>query len=134
MNLSKYFDKRDAEPLQLACPTWYAENGISLHVGDRVAAIDRQRRVVVSAQGREVGYDAVVLATGSAPFVPAVPGVDKKGVFVYRTIEDLEGILAYAGKAAFGGGDRRRPARPGGREGGPRPRAWRPTSSSSLRG
>ena len=108
VNLSKYFDKRDAEPLRLACPTWYAENGISLHVGDRVAAIDRQRRVVVSARGREVGYDAVVLATGSAPFVPAVPGVDKKGIFVYRTIEDLEGILAYAGKAGsaavIGGG------------------------------
>ncbi len=49
-----------------------------------------------------------MLATGSSPFVPAVPGVDKKGVFVYRTIEDLEGILAYAGKAAsaavIGGG------------------------------
>ena len=64
--------------------------------------------MVVSAQGREVEYDAVVLATGSAPFVPAVPGVDKTGVFVYRTIEDLEAILAYAGKAAsaavIGGG------------------------------
>jgi len=108
VNLSKYFDKRDAEPLRLACPTWYAENGISLHVGDRVAAIDRQRRVVVSARGREVAYDAVVLATGSAPFVPAVPGVDKEGIFVYRTIEDLEGILAYAAKAGaaavIGGG------------------------------
>ncbi len=51
-------------------------------------------------KGREVGYDTLVLATGSAPFVPEVPGVDKKGVFVYRTIEDLEKILAYAGKAA----------------------------------
>ena len=45
---------------------------------------------------------AIVLATGSAPFVPAVPGVDKKGVFVYRTIEDLERIVAYAAKASVG--------------------------------
>ena len=48
-----------------------------------------------------------MLATGSAPFVPPVPGVDKKGVFVYRTIEDLEQIIAYgrtAGKAAVIGG------------------------------
>ena len=108
VNLSKYFEQRSAEHLKLACETWYAGNGITLHVGDRASAIDRGRRVVVSAEGREVGYDAVVLATGSAPFVPAVPGVDKKGVFVYRTIEDLEGILAYAGKAAsaavIGGG------------------------------
>ena len=97
-----------------------------LHVGDRATAIDRERRVVISQQGREVEYDAVVLATGSAPFVPAVPGVDKKGVFVYRTIEDLERILAYAGKATSRGGDRRRPARARGRQGGPRPRARDP--------
>jgi nitrite reductase (NADH) large subunit len=108
VNLSKYFEKRDADDLKLACTTWYAEQGIVLHVGDRAAAIDRQRRVVVSEAGREVPYDAIVLATGSAPFVPAVPGVDKKGVFVYRTIEDLERIVAYAAKASsaavIGGG------------------------------
>jgi len=108
VNLSKYFEGRNAEHLKLACPTWYAENGIELHVGDRASAIDRGRKVVVSRNGLEVDYDAVVLATGSAPFVPAVPGVDKKGVFVYRTIEDLESILAYAGKvgsaAVIGGG------------------------------
>ena len=108
VNLSKYFETRDAEHLKLACPTWYSENGITLHVGDRASAVDRERKVVVSEKGREVSYDIVVLATGSAPFVPTVPGVDKKGVFVYRTIEDLEAILAYAGKSAsaavIGGG------------------------------
>ncbi|MGZ5943816.1 MAG: nitrite reductase large subunit NirB [Isosphaeraceae bacterium] len=108
VNLSKYFEKRDAEHLKIACESWYAENGITLHVGDRASIIDRARRVVVSEKGREVGYDIVVLATGSAPFVPSVPGVDKKGVFVYRTIEDLEAILAYAGNSAsvavIGGG------------------------------
>jgi nitrite reductase (NADH) large subunit len=108
VNLTKYFERRDAEQLKLACPTWYAENGITLHVGDRATAIDRDRRVVLSQKGREVDYDAVVLATGSAPFVPEVPGVEKKGVFVYRTIEDLEQILTYAGRsssaAVIGGG------------------------------
>jgi nitrite reductase (NADH) large subunit len=108
VNLSKFFDTRDAGHLKLACETWYAEKGITLHVGDRASAIDRGRRVVVSEKGLQVSYDAVVLATGSAPFVPSVPGVDKKGVFVYRTIEDLEAILAYAGKArsaaVIGGG------------------------------
>jgi nitrite reductase (NADH) large subunit len=108
VNLTKYFERRDAEHLKLACPEWYAENGITLHVGDRATEIDRRRRVVMSQNGREVAYDSVVLATGSAPFVPEVPGVDKKGVFVYRTIEDLEQILACAGKsrsvAVIGGG------------------------------
>ena len=98
-------------------------NGIDLHVGDRAAAIDRERKVVRSAQGREIAYDVVVLATGSAPFVPPVPGVDKKGVFVYRTIEDLERIIAYARDGQAGGRHRRRAARPGGGQGGLRPRA-----------
>ena len=108
VNLTKYFERPDAEQLKLACPSWYAENGISLHIGDRATEIDRRRRVVRSQQGREISYDTVVLATGSSPFVPEVPGVEKNGVFVYRTIEDLERILAYAGHsrsaAVIGGG------------------------------
>ena len=108
VNLSKYFESRQAEHLKLACTTWYANQGITLHLGERATAIDRDRRLVLSSAGREIAYDAVVLATGSAPFVPTVPGVDKKGVFVYRTIEDLEAILAYAGTsssaAVIGGG------------------------------
>lgn len=108
VNLSRYFEGRDAAALRIACESWYAASGITLHVGDRVAALDRDRRVAVSARGLEVDYDAVVLATGSAAFVPPVPGAGKKGIFVYRTIEDLEQILAYAGRArraaVIGGG------------------------------
>lgn len=110
VNLTKYFERRDAGYLQLAQEDWYAENGITLHVGDRAISIDRQRRLVASQHGREVRYDAVILATGSAPFVPQVAGVEKQGVFVYRTIEDLERILNYAGNATLRGGDRWRPA------------------------
>jgi NAD(P)H-dependent nitrite reductase large subunit len=99
VNLTKYFTHRDPAPLILARREWYQENEITLFVGDRATAIDRGRRVVRSERGREVPYDHVVLATGSAPFVPPIPGVDKKGVFVYRTIEDLERIIAYARRA-----------------------------------
>ncbi len=108
VNLTKFFERRDAGDLQLAHEDWYAESGITLYIGDRATSVDRQRRLVISQQGREIQYDVVVLATGSAPFVPCVPGVDKKGVFVYRTIEDLERILACAGTATraavIGGG------------------------------
>ena len=100
LDLKRGAQIREAEPLKLACPTWYADHEIALHIGERATAIDRASRVVISSTGREIDYDAVVLATGSSPFVPTVPGVDKKGVFVYRTIEDLEGILAYAEKAS----------------------------------
>jgi nitrite reductase (NADH) large subunit len=107
VNLTKYFEHRQADKLALTTQEWYDQNGITLFVGDRATEIDRTRRVVRSAKGREVAYDHIVLATGSVPFVPPVPGVDKKGVFVYRTIEDLEQIIAYgasAGKAAVIGG------------------------------
>jgi nitrite reductase (NADH) large subunit len=108
VNLTKYFTYRDAAKLRLADPDWYRERGITLHIGDRATAIDRERRVVVSAQGRTVPYDVVILATGSAPFVPPVPGIDRTGVFVYRTIDDLDRITEYSQKsrrsAVIGGG------------------------------
>jgi nitrite reductase (NADH) large subunit len=99
VHLTQYFEHRDADKLLLARMEWYDDSGITLFIGDRATAIDRKRRVVRSQQGREIRYDCVVLATGSAPFVPPVPGVERKGVFVYRTIEDLEQIIAYARKA-----------------------------------
>jgi nitrite reductase (NADH) large subunit len=107
VNLTKYFAHRKADKLALTSLQWYAGQDITLFVGDRATAIDREARVVRSAAGREIAYDIVVLATGSAPFVPPLPGIDKKGVFVYRTIEDLEQIIAYGGtvrKAAVIGG------------------------------
>ena len=67
-----------------------------------------RRRVVRSDRGLTVPYDKVVLATGSYPLVPPMPGTDLTGVFLYRTIEDLERIAAYAEKAkraaVLGGG------------------------------
>ena len=105
---------------------WYAEHGLAVHLGERVVVVDRAAHEVVTALGRRVPYDALVLATGSAPFVPPLPGVDLPGVFVYRTIDDLDAIRAWARRRAARGGDRRRPARARGGEGGARPRARDP--------
>lgn len=108
VGLTQFFAHRDAQKLLLANMAWYEEHGIELHVGDRAAAIDRRRRLVHSDKGRQIGYDLVVLATGSYPFVPDVPGIKQRGIFVYRTIDDLERIIAYAQTvkqaAVIGGG------------------------------
>jgi len=96
VGLTSFFAHRDAEKLLLAKKGWYEEHGVELHVGDRAHFIDREHKVVRSVRGCEVKYDTLVLATGSFPFVPPVPGVEKQGVFVYRTIEDLERMIAYA--------------------------------------
>ena len=107
VHLSALFAGRTADDLLLADAVWYAERNITLHLGDRVIEIDRAARTVTSARGRSVGYDALVLATGSAPFVPPLAGVELAGVFVYRTIQDLDAIRAWsarAGSAAVVGG------------------------------
>jgi nitrite reductase (NADH) large subunit len=108
VHLSEYFSGRTAEALALADRGWYAERGIGLHVGERVVAIDRERGEVVAAGGQRIRYDTLVLATGSAPFVPPLPGIERPGVFVYRTIEDLEAIEAWGRRvrsaAVIGGG------------------------------
>ena len=108
VGLTSFFAHRDAQKLMLARMDWYLQNGVEMHLGDRASEIDREEKVVRSMKGVETAYDSVVIATGSFPFVPPVPGVDKKGVFVYRTIEDLEHIIEYSKKskrcAVIGGG------------------------------
>jgi nitrite reductase (NADH) large subunit len=108
VHLTDYFTRRSAEALALGTADWYRENGIELRVGARVASIDREGRTVSTSHGDTLGYDVLVLATGSAPFVPNVPGTDKEGVFVYRTIEDLDAIIARSATArraaVIGGG------------------------------
>ncbi|MFG2246432.1 nitrite reductase large subunit NirB [Spirillospora sp. NPDC048823] len=82
------------EGADLAYPAHGGE--VTVVTGERVTAIDRDARTVTTSAGRVAGYDALVLATGSAPFVPPVEGRDLPGVFVYRTIDDLDAIREYA--------------------------------------
>ena len=75
-------------------------DGYALRLGEAVTAIDRAARTVTTERGASLGYDALVLATGSYPFVPPVPGHDLPGCFVYRTLDDLDAIRAAAERAA----------------------------------
>ncbi|MEY2933555.1 MAG: Nitrite reductase [Pseudomonadota bacterium] len=108
VHLSEYFTAKDAAALTLASLDWYGERKIELHLGERAVRIDRQQRVVISSTGRVVPYDRVVLATGSAAYVPPIAGTERPGVFVYRTLADLDLIMAYAKNAksavVIGGG------------------------------
>jgi nitrite reductase (NADH) large subunit len=82
--------------------SWYAENGIMLHLNDPIQEISRIEKTVHSLKGLTLKYDYLVMATGSSAFVPDIPGIEKDGVFVYRTIEDLDLIKAYAADAKVG--------------------------------
>ena len=113
VHLSAFFENQDAKALELAPASWYSDNGIELITGQYITNIDKETKSIQTKSGETYPYDQLVLATGSVPFVPPIRGVEKEGVFVYRTIEDLEGMLAYAekinankpnGKAAILGG------------------------------
>ncbi|WP_339950112.1 nitrite reductase large subunit NirB [uncultured Albimonas sp.] len=75
---------------------WYAAHGVTCRFGEPVTAIDRARKVVVSAGG-ETPYDKLILATGSQPFVIPVPGKDLPGVLSFRDLDDVEAMRAAAG-------------------------------------
>jgi nitrite reductase (NADH) large subunit len=96
VHLSSFFSGKTASDLSLVEPGFFENNGITLHLGDKAISIDRRTKTVTSAKGRVISYDKLVLATGSYPFVPPVPGHDRANCFVYRTIEDLESISAAA--------------------------------------
>ncbi len=102
VRLSAFFDGASAQDL-----TYDVPDGVDLHLGEPALTIDRAARKVTTAHGM-YEYDALVLATGSSAFVPPISGVDQAGVFVYRTLDDLEAIRAHAAGrevgAVIGGG------------------------------
>jgi nitrite reductase (NADH) large subunit len=75
---------------------WYRDNGITLHAGKKVVKIDRKAQKVVADDGTEAGYDRLLLATGSSPFILPVPGKDLPGVIAYRDIADTEAMIEAA--------------------------------------
>src|SRR5687768_13439245 len=108
VHLSSFFSGKSAENLLMAPEPWYHEHNIILHTRELVVNIDRVTKTIQTHSGKTDHYDYLVLATGSSAFVPPIPGVERHGVFVYRTIEDLNQITAYAKNvtraAVMGGG------------------------------
>jgi nitrite reductase (NADH) large subunit len=86
---------QDAKEIFLNPLAWYEENGITLHAGKRVTKIDRETKRIFAGDAA-VRYDHMVLATGSKPFVPPIPGTTLHGVFVFRTLDDCRNIAEYA--------------------------------------
>ncbi len=87
---------------------WYEENGVVLHAGVKAIQIDRRLQQVYGSGQVIESYDKLVLATGSIPFVPPIDGIQKEGVFVFRSIDDCDAIIDYSGRVkkavVIGGG------------------------------
>jgi nitrite reductase (NADH) large subunit len=88
--------EKSADDIVLNDIDWYRRNGIQARLGVRIDNIDRERRVVVDSEGRPTQFDKLILATGSSAFIPSIPGVDKKSVHVFRTLDDTRALLEKA--------------------------------------
>jgi nitrite reductase (NADH) large subunit len=97
VHLSDFFAGRSADELSLVAPGFFErfQDSLTLKLNAQAVAVDRAARTVTLADGEVLAYDKLVFATGSSPFVPPVPGRERAGCFVYRTIEDLEAMQAW---------------------------------------
>ncbi|PMR69465.1 NAD(P)/FAD-dependent oxidoreductase [Halomonas heilongjiangensis] len=85
---------RDALTLREA--DWYTEQGVELILGERVATLDCEARRLTTDAGRTLGYDRLVLATGSRPAMPPLPGLELDGVRAFRDLDDAAALTRTA--------------------------------------
>ena len=93
--LTSYFSGRDPHDLSLGDPELWDDPAVTLRKGVQVTTIDTTGRTVTTARGEQIGYDELVLATGSSAFVPPVKNSDAQGCFVYRTVDDVAALRVY---------------------------------------
>ncbi len=102
VQLSSFFSGKTADDLSLVPQGFFDNPNVKLHLNDKAVSIDRAVKRVHTGAGQEITYDKLVLATGSYPFVPPIPGKERENCFVYRTIEDLEAIKAAGANGKVG--------------------------------
>ncbi len=85
--------EKSVEEITINTPEWYAENKITLRLGEKVVEVDSQNKWVTTDKGHSFDYDLLLLATGSNPFIPPIEGIQKKGVYVFRNVADTNNIL-----------------------------------------
>jgi nitrite reductase (NADH) large subunit len=102
VHLSEFFSGKTAEDLSLVSPGFFDRDNLLLKLNSRAASIDRAGKTVTTSSGDVLAYDKLVIATGSYPFVPPIPGKERKDCFVYRTIEDLEAMLECGNRSHSG--------------------------------
>jgi nitrite reductase (NADH) large subunit len=100
--------EKDADDIVINGLDWYRTHGIDLRVGVRIVDVDSRAKTVTGNDGRVTPYDTLLLAMGSSPWFPPIAGLDKDGVFAFRTLDDTRALLGRAGRqtraVVIGGG------------------------------
>ncbi len=89
-----------AETLALRPQEWYADRGVRTLLDRQVVDVNRDGRLLGLADGETIPYENLVLATGSRPLMPPIPGLELPGVMPFRGPEDCEAIRAAASGGA----------------------------------
>jgi nitrite reductase (NADH) large subunit len=89
--------EKAADEIVINSPEWYRHHDITLHVGVRIVGIDPHTRHVMGDDGSVTPYDKLLLATGSSPWMPPIQGLDRDGVFVFRTLDDTRELIRRSG-------------------------------------
>jgi nitrite reductase (NADH) large subunit len=100
--------EKSADDIVLNTLDWYRTRGIRLRLGTRVTDVDADAKTITAADGSTTPYDTLLVATGSSAWMPPIAGLDKDGVFVFRTLDDTRALLERAGPSTravvIGGG------------------------------
>jgi nitrite reductase (NADH) large subunit len=100
--LTAWFETQSVDGIAMATDAFYADNNVTCKTDEKIVAIDRDAKTISAESGNQYSYDTLILATGSFPFVPPVPGHDRANMFVYRTVEDLQAITEASKTAKIG--------------------------------
>src|SRR6266568_4257135 len=89
--------EKAADDITLNPLDWYRRHNIRLHVGSRITGVDPALKIVTTQDGTPTSFDTLLIATGSSAFMPPIDGIDKDGVFVFRTLDDTRAMIERSG-------------------------------------
>jgi nitrite reductase (NADH) large subunit len=89
--------EKAADDIVLNSLDWYSKHRVDLRLGVHITDVDSERKTVTGDDGSVTPFDKLLIATGSAPLIPPIEGVNKKGVFVFRNLDDTRTLLDHAG-------------------------------------
>ncbi len=88
-------EAKSIDKMRLVAPAFYEDNAIDLSLGTRATTLDPVEHIIKTANDRTISFQRLLLATGSSPIAPPIPGHDASGVFTFTTFDDALAIATH---------------------------------------